>query len=520
MAENLHTLYVIGPPGAGKTTFIRRQVETWRDRGEYAPADIVLTSFTRAAAAVLAGQIPVPPDHIATLHALCYRGLGHPPLAEGGALRKQWDAECAAAGLGIYQIAATPDLEDEGVYRERVSGDAPGAMLAAYSLWRSTGRVNLYLEEYTRAFAVRWEAFKADTGSIDFTDMLELGLHNLEVCPGAPAVLAVDEAQDLSPLQWQIIDRWGARCERVMVAGDPAQSLYGWLGASPERLLASPGISTTGDQRRVLSQSYRLSPEIQQYAESWLSLHSPPMMEGRTYRARSDGSGQVTRSAATWEHPDELMRLLDSELSEGRRVMILASCSYMLRPTIKLLRETGIRYHNPYRRKAGAWNPGSPQAHTAALSYLVGPMGDTWWSWGEHLPAKFFGGTKKAAAAMSAAWALTEEAYQRAAASDVPWLRGAMLKNPALDYELSCAQGERFFEEPLVVIGTVHSVKGAEADTVVMFPDLSEAGAAESRGSVQGHDALVRMIYVGLTRSRGDVVLCDPAQRRNAVWWP
>ena len=42
---------VIGPPGAGKTTWVKNEVAARVAKG-YAPTDIVLTSFTKAAAVV------------------------------------------------------------------------------------------------------------------------------------------------------------------------------------------------------------------------------------------------------------------------------------------------------------------------------------------------------------------------------------------------------------------------------------------------------------------------------------
>ena len=504
----------MAPPALARldTTFLTRLVETWRDRDGYDPADFVLTSFTRAAAAVLAGRVPMPPDRIATLHALCYRGLGHPALAETGALRKQWDEDCQAKGLEVYQIAEAPDMDEGGVYQERVKADKPGAMLAAYSLWRITGRTNTYLEAYTHAFATQWEGFKADSGSMDFTDLLETGQRNLDVCPGRPAAMMVDEAQDLNPLQWQIVDQWGGHCERVVIAGDPAQALYGWLGAEPGRLLAP----VPPEQRRVLSQSYRLSPAVQQYAESWLSQHSAPMMDGRAYRPRADGEGAVKRLQATWQYPWDLLPLIRARTDAGQTVMLLTSCAYMLGPALKLLREEGIPYHNPYRRRNGAWNPGSPEARAAALAFVTDDR-ESWWTWGKHLPASSFGGTKKAAAAMRMDFALTEVAHRHAVHGDVPWLRSAILKTPALDYALAIAPN---LEEPLCIVGTAHSTKGAEADCVIIMPDLSVSGHNESVSSPAGRDAMIRLFYVGLTRSRGDVILCAAAQPRKAVWWP
>ena len=72
MTENYR---ILGPPGTGKTQAIRDTVALWTERDGYAPEDFVLTSYTRSAAAVLRGRVPVPDEQVVTLHALAYRAL-------------------------------------------------------------------------------------------------------------------------------------------------------------------------------------------------------------------------------------------------------------------------------------------------------------------------------------------------------------------------------------------------------------------------------------------------------------
>jgi superfamily I DNA/RNA helicase len=66
-------------------------------------------------------------------------------------------------------------------------------------------------------------------------------------------------------------------------------------------------------------------------------------------------------------------------------------------------------------------------------------------------------------------------------------------------------------EEPRVVVGTIHSVKGGEADVVYLFPDLSPAGEAQYRVAGPPRDSVIRVFYVGATRARETLYLCQPA---------
>jgi DNA helicase II / ATP-dependent DNA helicase PcrA len=63
-------------------------------------------------------------------------------------------------------------------------------------------------------------------------------------------------------------------------------------------------------------------------------------------------------------------------------------------------------------------------------------------------------------------------------------------------------------EKPKIAIGTIHSVKGGEADAVILFPDISLAAAENYE---KEKDAIIRTFYVGMTRSKQSLYLCKPS---------
>ena len=75
---------------------------------------------------------------------------------------------------------------------------------------------------------------------------------------------------------------------------------------------------------------------------------------------------------------------------------------------------------------------------------------------------------------------------------------------------------------PKLYVGTIHSFKGAEADVVFVFPDLSpQAGQSWVLG-MQGRtatakDPIVRAFYVAMTRAREHLYLCQPSGTGLAV---
>ena len=64
-------------------------------------------------------------------------------------------------------------------------------------------------------------------------------------------------------------------------------------------------------------------------------------------------------------------------------------------------------------------------------------------------------------------------------------------------------------DDPSVVVGTVHSVKGAQADVVYLFPDLSKAGDAQYQQHGSPRDSVIRVFYVGATRAREMLYICS-----------
>ena len=51
-----------------------------------------------------------------------------------------------------------------------------------------------------------------------------------KLCPKYDVVF-IDEAQDLSPIQWKMVDILRKNSKYVILAGDDDQAIYGWAGA-------------------------------------------------------------------------------------------------------------------------------------------------------------------------------------------------------------------------------------------------------------------------------------------------
>lgn len=516
---------IIGPPGCGKTTWLTRQVNTAVQENRR----VLVLSLTRAAAAEAAGRdLPIPPESVSTIHALCYRALGRPAIADNPDNIKKWNHERPDLALSVQ------------------SGDGGGDQL---NLSREGDRY-MHVWQLCRArmeeppatgpvrnFINAWENWRRQENLIDFTGMIETVLERRIPPPGGADAIFVDEAQDLSRLEMTLVRQWGDMAGSLTLVGDPDQNLYRWRGTDWGALTEDlPDVTV---ESATLSQSYRVSRKVHNEAIRWLSRS--PIRKLAQYRPTGE-AGDFRICAGTFLDPRPLIEDLRRELEQGRDIMILASCAYMMDRTVSALRDAGIPFHNPYRTHNGRWNPlrSSKTATPAARrvsAWLNHSQGDGWTLedlalWTRVLYAKRTlsqgqAGLKQLAEELGPEYAdpipherlseiLTPQAIAAGKAGDLDWFESNLLAASRQGAEFSCAiarTGGRpaLVQEPRVIVGTIHSVKGGETDTVYLFPDLSTDGMREWLSSPEQQAGVYRLFYVGMTRARHTLTLCQAA---------
>ncbi|MBT3220051.1 MAG: UvrD-helicase domain-containing protein [Proteobacteria bacterium] len=111
-------------------------------------------------------------------------------------------------------------------------------------------------------FSRRLAAFKLKNGLVGFGDMLELVLEDeLKLKVDA---LIVDEAQDLSPLQVDVVEMWASSCRYFAIAGDDDQAIFGFQGGDSEWLRRM----ARTHKLHVLEQSHRVPQAIHRLAQA------------------------------------------------------------------------------------------------------------------------------------------------------------------------------------------------------------------------------------------------------------
>lgn len=546
-----HALRVFGPPGTGKTnTLARRVVSTVREHG---PDALLVASFSVTAAKEIGGRFgdqavgARPPDSaIGTLHSHAFRSLGTPSVALDPRILTDWNAQVEP------DLHITPDTRKSGGNSGSNDGGS-GSLGMSPELARTGDQLIGALDKLragmtdredwpanVRAFETRWSRWKRDVGALDFTDMIESALDLAREgvpAPGAPKFIIVDEAQDMTPLEVALALEWGRFAQRLVLGMDDDQAINRWRGGDPAPLLDLWGDGVVDE---VLDRSYRVPEAVRAVAERWVRRLS--MRREKVYHSRLDEYGDVVPGIAHHVpqniNAPSLVKSITDVTDSGRTVMVIASCNYMLERLIANLRAEGVPFHNPFRPTEQRWNPLGPPTREDAMAtaervrrYLA--LTDRDWTgadvqaWLELIKlsgsglhrnaksaAKHFDLNTPAPPEEVAGLFNNESLMARALEPDIEWLAANLLgakKEPAA-YPIQIARehGAAALEkQPRVVVGTIHSVKGASADVVYVCPDIS-AAAAHSMARREGVDEAIRLFYVAMTRAYDELRVLAP----------
>lgn len=494
---------VLGCPGAGKTTYLLDQVEQ-ELAGGVPPDRLGFVTFTRKArdeavgrACARFGLTPGDLPYFVTLHALGFRQMG---------LRSEQvldDDHFLALSDFLGMTITGKGGATEGQLIQRGLGDK---MLFHYNLSRNCLRSpqehhSQALEPFDwwvfERFCRGLEQFKKSWGLFDYTDMLSHWIDGGQ--KPALDVLFVDEAQDLSKLQWRAVEKLAEGARRVVVAGDDDQAIFTWAGADVETFLHLPA------QVTLLDQSYRCPLMVQEIASRLAEM----LYDRRPKRWKP-------RPELGWV--DRPVRVADIDMSQGEW-LVLARNAYLLQEAEEAARQAGWLYErngNPslspgLLRAVLAWETlrkgGTISATMAADVYDQMSAGRGYKRGQKTLLQKL---GKDA-----------EEDIEEFSLADLTQHYGLQVNSiwhdafdrVALDhraYIVSALRNREKPSQPRIKLSTIHQAKGGEADNVVLLTDMSWQSSQTLRNNP---DSETRVFYVGATRARETLHIVAPHTR-------
>ena len=324
---------IYGPPGTGKTTRLISYAKTFYKLGT--PLDNIgyFAFTTKAANEAINRMLDAYPKlqrknlkYFRTLHSLAFNRLG----MKKSEVMQDEHYEDIGRDLGIEVTVYSNGQETTGfidsnseyfnlINTARIKGisveEEYNTGMYSYELEKNL----LYilrdeLDNYKESFKLK-----------DFTDMIEK-FNVAELCPKYDIVF-IDEAQDLSPVQWKMVDIIRENSKYVILAGDDDQAIYGWAGADVKKFQDEPSKKDI-----ILPQSHRVPRQVQILADKILDRIPDERRIRKHWKAREE-EGFV----------DHITSIEDAPLSAGDW-LILARTNDRLDKIKPILRDMGIYF--------------------------------------------------------------------------------------------------------------------------------------------------------------------------------
>lgn len=479
---------IIGPPGTGKTTKLLSIAEAALARGVQS-RQVAFISFTKKAAeegksrAILKFSLrdeDLP--HFRTLHSMAFRFLGlrrdqvlgWPHLRElGKSLGLEFKGKEIKDG-DIYGMAAA----DRMLFLE---GLARNTLIPLKEVWSEAFDDSIDWWELER-FARAMEAFKRDRALLDFTDML-VRMAALGTATMPPLkLLLIDEAQDLSSLQWQCVEVLAEKAETVCVAGDDLQGIFAWAGGNVDAFINLQG------SVQVLDQSYRIPNAVHRLAES--IANKIENKRPAAWRPRTE------EGAVNWFNDvDEV------DLSKGTW-LLLARNGYLLDGLEDHCLSNGFSFHSVNRDPLKSPALGAiktwERLRRGELASAEQVIEVTKFMTPAQIPMAL---VKKLKGEDDGEQHSLSDLKSSGLATDSIWWQAMPRISPReRDFFLAARKrGEALLKEPRIRISTIHSAKGAEADNVLLLTDMSYR-CFENMNKRPDDEA--RVFYVAVTRAK------------------
>ena len=483
---------VIGPPGTGKTTTLLNLVDKYLKKTD--PNKIGYFAFTQKAAYeardramekfnLTEDDLP----YFRTLHSLAFRRLG---IQKDNVMQRSHYED-----LG-KKLGFPVDYEDNMVDMNGIfSTKSDYLRIIQLSKLKNISLEKQYdLKEHIqdvefdklKIISSELESYKKEYNLIDFNDMI-LDFTKSDTCPKFDVVF-IDEAQDLSLMQWDMAKIIWDKSTDNYIAGDDDQAIFKWAGADVNSFI------TLGGEFIKLTQSYRIPAKVHEFAMKIINKVGNRIP--KDWRPKTVEGKLSTYS--DFRHID---------MSKGEW-LVLARTRSMLNDLENTIYQNGLYYKNKYKKSYEqdlyeaiteweSWRKGETldytrikriysymdESHTNKKSLVLLDK-DSFYSL-EQCKNKY-------GLMVDDVW---YNAFNNAPSKKVNYIR-KMRQN-----------GEQLNKKPRILLSTIHGVKGGEADNVILLTDLSRQTLREYE---KVPDDVNRLFYVGATRTKEHLHIVEP----------
>ena len=472
----IHKIY--GPPGTGKTHRLISRARAYVRIGTPLHK-IGYFAFTRKAAKEAKERMPIDDkklEHFQTLHSFAYNTLG----LEEENIMQPFHYEDLGKELGIRVKYSDKYNEEETHY---LTCNNPYFQLIGRAINRDvTIREEFDRNEHDRK-EIRWTTlkhihdnfikYKENYKLQDFNDIINNVLNKV---PNFDVVF-IDEAQDLSPLQWKLYDKLKEKSKDVYLAGDDDQAIFAWAGADVKRFINEPA------KERVLNKSKRISIEVQ--------VQSGVVVD-RILEIRKEKEYLPRPYEGECKHISNLGQV---DLSKGKW-LILTRTKNQLLDLMKQVRKKNLYYQS---NKGRSYKVRLYKAAKLYTEWTKGKILDE----KEEKECKDFMGNEHFNRKLN--W---YDVFVAASEKDIRYIR-LMLEN-----------GEDLDQDARIFMSTIHAIKGGEQDNVILSLHQGSTIQKAIKRSVEKRDEEHRVWYVGITRARNNLYkLKSKIKRKEYRLW-
>ena len=476
---------LFGPPGTGKTTKLLKYVKTFVKLGT--PIDKIgyFAFTTKAANEAIDRMLDYHTafqrkdlKYFRTLHSLAFTRLG---LKKSEVLQDE-HYEDIGRKLGIQVTVYSNGQESTGF----VDSNSEYFNLINAARIKETSiedeyNTGMYSQDMDKQLlqiiSDELQNYKDSFKLVDFTDMIEKFIVST-LCPKLD-ITFIDEAQDLSPIQWKMVDIICKNSKHVILAGDDDQAIYGWAGADVKKfqqILSKKDI--------ILPQSYRVPSMVQHIADQILNRIPDDRRVKKQWSARPE-MGTVSHITSF----EDLPLYKDNWLILGRY-------NDRLHKLMPRLKDMGIYYQFKGRK-------------SFKVSLFRTIINYTRWQKGELLSLSE---VKDVLECVGSNLKPTEEKMYDLAEFNfdktINWFDVFVV-----DYE-EClyiremlSNGEKLSQDARVKLSTIHAAKGGEANNVLLILDNTKTIRESTERSEDKADEENRVWYVGVTRTKQNLYI-------------